>query len=124
MSLAIGERISQRDVLGTTAGRHVILHVADRVLRAGRALGAGVHATAVVAGQIVGAVVIRVTLDPLAVNLRIAVVTRTATAGRSMVPAVALCVDGALVVQDAGIHALAVVAGGCVMALAVGFAVD
>jgi len=67
---------------------------------------------------------VRVALDPLAMNLRIAVVTWTATAGRSMVLAVAFRVDGAFVVQDARIHALAVVAGGCVITLAVGFAVD
>lgn len=33
-SLAVGERISQRNILGTATGRYVILHVADRVLRA------------------------------------------------------------------------------------------
>jgi len=62
--------------------------------------------------------------DPLAVDLRIAVVARATAAGRSVILAVALCVDRALVIQDARIHALAVVTGGCVIALAVGFAVD
>jgi len=35
MSFAVRERISQRYILGTAAGRHVILHIADRVLCAG-----------------------------------------------------------------------------------------
>lgn len=41
-----------------------------------------------------------------------------------MILAVAFRVDGAFVVQDARIHALIVVASGCVIALAVGFTVD
>lgn len=56
-------------------------------------------------------------------NLRIAVITWTTTASRSMILAVAFRVDGAFVVQDARIHALAIVTGGCVIALAVGFTV-
>lgn len=101
------------------------MHVADRVLRAGRILGAGIHAaTSVVARQIAGTVVVRAALDPLAVNLRIAVVARAAAAGRPVILAVAFRVDRALVLQDARIHALAVVTGGRVVALAVGFAVD
>lgn len=67
---------------------------------------------------------VRVTLDPLAMNLRITVVTGTATTGRPMIFAVAFRIDGAFVVQDARIHALAVVTGGCVIALAVRFAVE
>jgi len=63
-------------------------------------------------------------LHPLAVDLRVAIVARATAAGRSVILAVALRVDRALVVQDARIHALAVVTGGCVIALAVGFAVD
>lgn len=41
-----------------------------------------------------------------------------------MILAVAFCVDSAFVVQDARVHALAVVAGSRVVALAVRFAVD
>lgn len=102
----------------------MILHVANRVLGTRRTLGAGIHAATVVARQVVGAVVVRVALDPLAVDLRIAVVTWTAAAGRPVILAVTFRVDGALVVQDAGVNALAVVAGGRVIALAVGLTVD
>lgn len=35
VSFAVGERISQRYILGATTGHRVILHVADRILRAG-----------------------------------------------------------------------------------------
>jgi hypothetical protein len=62
--------------------------------------------------------------DSLAVDLRVAVVARATATGRSVILAVALRIDRALVIQDARIHALAVVTGGCVIALAVGFAVD
>lgn len=41
-----------------------------------------------------------------------------------MILAVAFCVDGAFIVQNTRVHALAVVAGGRVIALAVRFAVD
>lgn len=34
-SIAIGERISQRNIFGTTTGRHVILDVTNGILRAG-----------------------------------------------------------------------------------------
>lgn len=71
-----------------------------------------------------GAIVVGITLDSLAMNLRIAVVTRTTTTGRPMILAVAFCVDGAFVVQDARVHALSVVTGGCVVALAVRFAIE
>lgn len=124
MPFAVGERIAQRDVLGAAAGRHVILHVAHRVLRARRALGAGIHATTVLAGQVVRAVVVRATFHSLAVDLRIAVITGAATACRPMILAIAFRVDRALVVQDTRIHALAIVARGRVIALAVGLAVD
>lgn len=102
----------------------MILHVADGVLSAGRFLDARIHAATAVARQIVRTVVIGVALDPIAMDLGIAVVARTAAAGRLMVLAVAFRVDGALVVENAGIHALAVVTSGGVIALAVRFAVN
>lgn len=71
-----------------------------------------------------GAVVVGVTLDSLAMNLRIAVIARAATTGRTMILAVAFCVNGAFVVQDARVHALSVVAGSRVVAFAVRFAVE
>lgn len=67
---------------------------------------------------------IRVAFDSLAVDLRIAVVARTAATGRSMILTVAFRVDRAFILQDARIHALPVVTGGCIIALAVGFAVE
>lgn len=67
---------------------------------------------------------IGVTFDSLAMSLRIAVITRTTTTGRSMILAVAFCVDGAFIVQNARIHTLAVVAGSRIVALTVRFAVD
>lgn len=71
-----------------------------------------------------GTIVVGVTFDSLAMNLRIAIVTRTTTTGRLMIFAITFCVDCAFVVQDARVHALAVVAGGCVVAFAIRFAID
>jgi len=68
--------------------------------------------------------VIGVTFDSLAMNLRIAVITWTATAGRPMILAIAFCIDGAFVVQDTRVHTLTVVAGSYVIALAVRFTID
>lgn len=67
---------------------------------------------------------VRVTFDSLAVNLRIAIITWTTATSRAMILSITFRVDGAFVVQDAGIDALAVVAGTRVIAFAVRFAVD
>lgn len=67
---------------------------------------------------------VRVTLDPLAVNLRIPVVTWAATTRRAVILSVTFGVDGAFIVQNAGIDALAIVASSRVIALAVRLAVE
>lgn len=70
-----------------------------------------------------GTIMVGITLNSFTMSLRIAVVTRAATTSRPMILAIAFRVDGAFVVQDTRIHALAIIAGSCVVTLAVRFTI-
>lgn len=72
-----------------------------------------------IAGEVSRTIVISAALYSLAMNLRVAQVSCAATTNRAMILTVALCVYRTLVLQDARIHALSVVASGSVVALAV-----
>lgn len=117
-------RISYRQAFRTTAGSCVVLYIANCILRARQLRDARTDAASAVAGQVSRAIVVSVALGSLAMHFRITEVAGSTATNCAMMFAVAFCVDCAFVLQNARVHALTIVAGCCVVALGVGFAIQ
>lgn len=119
VSLAEGEGVADWSAFWTATGSHVVLDVADGVLGTHGLYVAWVLALLVQADVALGTVVVAVALDSLAKDRRLAEVTRWAATSRLMVHSEAFRVYGAVVLQDARVHAMPVVASVRVTAVVV-----